>query len=57
MPEGQVDSLMQEVADQHGLELGSELSIPSGSVSVGTSSAANREQDELSERLAKLRGN
>ena len=56
VPEDSVDSLMQEVADEHGLEVGVELgghSIPNSS--VGTTSHANAEQDELSQRLARLR--
>lgn len=52
-PEGQVDALMAEVADEHGLALNMEL----GSVPAGAASAANAEQDELTERLAKLRQN
>eukprot|EP00795_Rhopilema_esculentum_P017574 gene17574-9206_t len=57
VPQGQVDSLMQQVADEHGLELNMEL--PQGEMgSVGTASAAtsaSQEQDELSARLARLR--
>eukprot|EP00116_Pleurobrachia_bachei_P002442 sb/3462704/ len=56
VPEDSVSALMQEVADEHGLEVGVELgghSIPSSS--VGTTSHANAEQDELSQRLARLR--
>lgn len=54
-PQGQVDSLMQEVADEAGLELN--LDLPSAQQStVGQSTAsASGEQDELSQRLAKLR--
>ncbi|XDV21108.1 hypothetical protein PO909_026278, partial [Leuciscus waleckii] len=52
-PQGQVDSLMMEMADEAGLDLNMEL--PQGqSGSVGTS-VASAEQDELSQRLAKLR--
>eukprot|EP00128_Syssomonas_multiformis_P012347 Colp12_sorted_trinity150504_noHs@29321 len=53
IPEAQVETLMQQVADEHGLQLGekmSELNTP-----TGTSTAAVAEQDELSERLARLR--
>eukprot|EP00052_Salpingoeca_macrocollata_P033412 m.8325 g.8325 ORF g.8325 m.8325 type:complete len:196 (-) comp5105_c0_seq1:59-646(-) len=52
-PEGQVDSLMQQVAEEHGLELNMEL----GTHQVGAASlsTANQEQDDLNERLAKLR--
>ncbi|VDP11006.1 unnamed protein product [Soboliphyme baturini] len=53
-PQEQVDKLMQQVADEAGLELNMEL--PTGQVSaVGTSTQASVEQDELSQRLAKLR--
>lgn len=56
IPEDSVNSLMQEVADEHGLEVGVELgghSVPGSS--IGTTSANNAEQDELSQRLARLR--
>ncbi|XP_002730680.1 charged multivesicular body protein 1b-like [Saccoglossus kowalevskii] len=54
VPQGSVDGLMQEVADEAGLELNMEL--PQGQTSaIGTASAASQEQDELSQRLAKLR--
>ncbi|KAH3738160.1 hypothetical protein DPMN_044788 [Dreissena polymorpha] len=54
-PQSQVDSLMQEVADEAGLDLN--LDLPSAQHSaVGQSTAsASGEQDELSQRLAKLR--
>eukprot|EP00730_Choanoeca_flexa_P013688 TRINITY_DN5592_c0_g1_i1.p1 TRINITY_DN5592_c0_g1~~TRINITY_DN5592_c0_g1_i1.p1 ORF type:complete len:195 (+),score=53.07 TRINITY_DN5592_c0_g1_i1:175-759(+) len=52
MPEGQVDSLMSEIADEHGLELGAELGTPATSIAQQEAAA---EQDELSERLARLR--
>ena len=56
IPQESVDNLMQEVADEHGLEVGVELgghSVPSSS--VGTTSQGQQEQDELSQRLARLR--
>merc|ERR1719447_1105742 len=57
VPQGQVDSLMQQVADEHGLEINMELPDSAtdsiGQASAGTS--ASQEQDELSIRLAKLR--
>jgi len=53
-PQGQVDSLMQEVADEAGLELN--MDLPNAqSTSVGASTQASQEQDDLSQRLAKLR--
>ncbi|RXM95816.1 Charged multivesicular body protein 1b [Acipenser ruthenus] len=52
-PQNQVDTLMQELADEAGLDLNMEL--PQGQTgSVGTS-VASAEQDELSQRLARLR--
>lgn len=54
-PQGQVDSLMQEVADEAGLELNMDLPNAQGSTVGVASSAASQEQDELSQRLAKLR--
>uniref|UniRef100_A0A8C7ZYX6 Charged multivesicular body protein 1B n=1 Tax=Oryzias sinensis TaxID=183150 RepID=A0A8C7ZYX6_9TELE len=52
-PQNQVDSLLHEMADEAGLDLNMEL--PQGQTgSVGTS-VASAEQDELSQRLAKLR--
>jgi len=53
-PQTQVDALMQEVADEAGLELN--MDLPSAqSSAVGGASQASQEQDELSQRLAKLR--
>ncbi|KRY49372.1 Charged multivesicular body protein 1b, partial [Trichinella britovi] len=53
-PQNEVDKLMQQVADEAGLELN--MQLPSGQMStiVGTSKNS-AEQDELSQRLAKLR--
>ncbi|XP_074640096.1 charged multivesicular body protein 1B1-like [Tubulanus polymorphus] len=54
VPQNEVDTLMQQVADEHGLEVNMEL--PAGQTgSLGASTAASHEQDELSVRLAKLR--
>lgn len=54
VPQGDVDTLMQQVADEAGLELNMEL--PSGVQStIGTSTQISQEQDELSQRLARLR--
>ncbi len=52
-PEDQVVNLMQQVADEHGLELGGQL----GALSVGTATALPQKEtdDPLTERLAKLR--
>jgi len=57
VPQGQVENLMQEVADEHGLEVNMELPVGETGA-IGTASAAtnaSQEQDELSLRLAKLR--
>ncbi|CAD6227159.1 GSCOCG00011928001-RA-CDS [Cotesia congregata] len=54
VPQNDVDSLLQQVADEAGLELN--LELPSGQVgSIGTSTAVSQEQDELTQRLARLR--
>jgi len=53
-PQNQVDNLMQEVADEAGLDLN--MDLPSAqSTSIGASTQASVEQDELSQRLARLR--
>jgi charged multivesicular body protein 1 len=54
-PASQVDALMQEVADEAGIELNMNLpSAQAGTVGIGASTASH-EQDELTKRLAKLR--
>ncbi|XP_043188874.1 charged multivesicular body protein 1b-like [Amphibalanus amphitrite] len=54
VPTNDVDNLMSQVADEAGLELNMEL--PQGQQgSVGLSTAASAEQDELTQRLARLR--
>ena len=54
-PQNQVDILMQQVAEEAGIELNQKLpQAQSGTVGVGASTAS-QEQDELSQRLAKLR--
>jgi len=53
-PQSQVDALMMQAADEAGLELNMEL--PSGqTTAIGASTQASAEQDELTQRLAKLR--
>lgn len=49
-PQDEVDSLMQQVADEHGLELN--MALPGASNSILT---GDKEQELLSERLSKLR--
>ncbi|EDW19793.1 charged multivesicular body protein 1b [Drosophila mojavensis] len=55
VPQGDVDNLLQQVADEAGLELNMEL--PSGvqSSTIGASTQISQEQDELTQRLARLR--
>ncbi|CAO1371346.1 unnamed protein product [Diamesa serratosioi] len=54
VPQNDVEALMMRVADEAGLELNMEL--PSGpATSVGASTQVSQEQDELSQRLARLR--
>lgn len=52
VPQDSVDRLMHEVADEHGLDMNMELPE---ATQVGGASTASVEQDELSQRLAKLR--
>ncbi|XP_044751155.1 charged multivesicular body protein 1b [Coccinella septempunctata] len=54
VPTNDVDALMQQVADEAGLELNMEL--PEGpQSSVASTTQVSQEQDELTQRLAKLR--
>jgi len=50
-PVDQVDSLIQQVADEHGLQLSEKL----GTTAVPSGNTVAHEQDELTERLAKLK--
>jgi charged multivesicular body protein 1 len=52
-PQNEVDSLMQQVADEAGIELNSNL--PQAQTSTIGIATASQDQDELSQRLAKLR--
>ncbi|XP_028153038.1 charged multivesicular body protein 1b [Diabrotica virgifera virgifera] len=54
IPQNDVDSLMQQVADEAGLELNMELPEGPQSSAVSTSTVVH-EQDELTQRLARLR--
>jgi len=60
-PADQVDALIAQVADEHGLEmtdmLGDAAAAPTGSVSVaaGSSSVSADQEDALTRRLAQLR--
>ncbi|XP_065183221.1 charged multivesicular body protein 1b-like [Sycon ciliatum] len=53
IPEGQVEGLMQEVADEHSLDL--KVELPSQGTGQLGQASASAEQDELSQRLARLR--
>lgn len=54
VPQNDVESLMQRVADEAGLEL--QMELPAGpSSTIGQSTQVSQEQDELSQRLARLR--
>ncbi|KAJ3042270.1 Charged multivesicular body protein 1a [Rhizophlyctis rosea] len=54
-PQDQVEELMQQVADENGLELQMEMpGAAQGTVGVGTATV-EQEHSDLSERLAKLR--
>uniref|UniRef100_A0A1B6DSY8 Charged multivesicular body protein 1b n=1 Tax=Clastoptera arizonana TaxID=38151 RepID=A0A1B6DSY8_9HEMI len=52
VPQNDVDNLMQQVADEAGLDLNMEL--PQAG-SIGASTQVSQEQDELTQRLARLR--
>merc|ERR1719422_1659742 len=54
VPQDSVDVLMRQAADEAGLELNMDLPGPAQST-VGQSTQASTEQDELSQRLARLR--
>jgi|LauGreSuBDMM15SN_2_FD.fasta_scaffold602646_1 charged multivesicular body protein 1 len=54
-PEDEVTSLMQQVADEHGLEV--QLAAPSAGKAVPAGAAvAAAPQDDLAQRLANLKG-
>lgn len=55
VPQNDVDSLMQRVADEAGLELNMELPQGPMATTIGASTQVSQEQDELTQRLAKLR--
>eukprot|EP00092_Neocalanus_flemingeri_P044455 GFUD01049310.1.p1 GENE.GFUD01049310.1~~GFUD01049310.1.p1 ORF type:complete len:197 (+),score=81.78 GFUD01049310.1:88-678(+) len=54
IPQEGVDILMRQAADEAGLELNMELPGPA-QATIGQSTQASTEQDELSQRLARLR--
>merc|ERR1719268_757856 len=54
IPQDAVEGLMKQAADEAGLELNMELP-GAQSATIGQSTQASTEQDELSQRLARLR--
>lgn len=54
-PQEEVDSLMQQVADEHGLELNHELGEATPSDVITVKDKNNKEDEDLSERLRALR--
>ncbi|KAF9170927.1 Vacuolar-sorting protein SNF7 [Mortierella sp. AD010] len=55
-PQDEVDTLMHQVADQHGLEIGDSLQATPDTMLAQAKEAEAKEQDDLSERLRALRG-
>ena len=55
-PQDEVDTLMHQVADEHGLELNQELRETPDTLLNQSNKEADKEQDDLSERLRALRG-
>ena len=53
-PQDQVEDLMQQVADENGLELQMEMPGAGAGIPVGTATV-EQEHSDLSDRLAKLR--
>ncbi|XP_050541990.1 charged multivesicular body protein 1b [Daktulosphaira vitifoliae] len=53
VPQGDVENLLQQVADEAGLEL--KMELPSNPQSISSLSTTTTEQDELTQRLARLR--
>ncbi|KAG0019321.1 Vacuolar-sorting protein SNF7 [Podila clonocystis] len=55
-PQDEVDTLMHQVADEHGLELNQELTETPDTLLTQTNKEESKEQDDLTERLRALRG-
>lgn len=55
-PQDEVDTLMHQVADQHGLELNDVLTETPDTLLVQSNKEEAKEQDDLTERLRALRG-
>lgn len=59
MPESQVENLMSQIADEHGLEFESNLDnigVGKSQLNKPMASAQNDEEKELEDRLKKLQG-
>jgi len=58
-PADQVDALISQVAEEHGLEMGDMMagaeSAPTGSLAGPSTSVSNEQEDALTRRLAQLR--
>ncbi len=52
-PQDQVDELVQQVADENGLEL--QMALPGASAGILSSANMDKEDQELTQRLAQLR--
>ena len=56
-PEDEVNNLMMQVADEHGLETGMLMpNAGAGQMETAPAAAAKNAEDDLSSRLANLRG-
>ena len=59
MPESQVENLMSQIADEHGLEFESQMAdigVGQSQLNKPMASAQNDEEKELEDRLKKLQG-
>uniref|UniRef100_A0A7N0V9Y5 Uncharacterized protein n=1 Tax=Kalanchoe fedtschenkoi TaxID=63787 RepID=A0A7N0V9Y5_KALFE len=54
-PEGEVSSLMQQVADDYGLEVSVGLPQPAGHAIATPAKAESVDEDDLTRRLAELK--
>lgn len=55
-PQDEVDTLMHQVADEHGLELNSVMTETPDTLVAQSNKEETKEQDDLTERLRALRG-
>eukprot|EP00056_Hartaetosiga_gracilis_P013800 m.232087 g.232087 ORF g.232087 m.232087 type:complete len:210 (-) comp13901_c1_seq1:2332-2961(-) len=54
-PEGEIDALLQEVGEEHGLDVAAKLTEPSKAVPSTPQKLNQRDEEDLSARLANLR--